>query len=275
LTTADISSPASATPGASRPVVVTRPLAQAQAFAAQVAQAGRQPEIFPLLAIAPVPDRQLLQAYFDDLPSYALVVFVSPNAIDAAFSCISAWPPAVAIGIVGEGSRLALQAHGVTAANAMIVGPRNPAKMDSEELLLALDLESLRGKRALIVRGQAGRDFLTDTLRAHQIEVVHATAYLRTVPQLDEAARRRLQALLEADSVWVITSSEALRNLVGMTNSLRNALSGEGFVVKLQRSKILVPHHRIADTARSLGFSDVTLTGSGDERLIAALQSCP
>ena len=252
-------------------MVVTRPLAQAQAFAARVAQAGRQPEIFPLLAIAPVPDRQLLQSYFADLSSYGLVVFVSPNAIDAAFSCISGWPPAVAIGIVGEGSRLALEAHGVTAANAVIIGPRNPAKMDSEELLLALDLESLRGKRALIVRGQAGRDFLTDTLRAHQIEVTHATAYLRTMPQLDAAAQLRLQSLLEADSVWVITSSEALRNLLDMTK----ALAGEGFVVKLQRSKILVPHHRIADTARSLGFSDVTLTGSGDERLIAALQSCP
>lgn len=275
MTTTSISTNTPGISGHIGPVVITRPLAQAQAFAAQIAQAGLQPEIFPLLEISPVPDRQLLQTYFDDLSSYGLVVFVSPNAIDAAFSCISSWPPAVTIGIVGEGSRLALQAHGVTAANAVIIGPRNPAKMDSEELLLALDLDSLRGKRALIVRGQAGRDFLTDTLRAHQIEVVHATAYLRTMPQLDAAAGQRLQTLLEADSVWVITSSEALRNLLTMTNSLRNSLSGEGFVVKLQRKKILVPHHRIADTARSLGFSDVTLTGSGDERLIAALQSRP
>jgi uroporphyrinogen-III synthase len=34
-----------------------------------------------------------------------------------------------------------------------------------------------------------------------------------------------------------------------------------------------VPHARIHETARALGFTRLTLTGSGDERLLAALQS--
>jgi len=36
---------------------------------------------------------------------------------------------------------------------------------------------------------------------------------------------------------------------------------------------VIVPHARIAQTAAALGLAHVTLTGSGDERLLAALQS--
>jgi uroporphyrinogen-III synthase len=48
--------------------------------------------------------------------------------------------------------------------------------------------------------------------------------------------------------------------------------SGKAGVVKLQQKRLLVPHERIEETARELGFSSVTLTGSGDEALLAALQ---
>jgi uroporphyrinogen-III synthase len=41
----------------------------------------------------------------------------------------------------------------------------------------------------------------------------------------------------------------------------------------MQQQHLIVPHARIAETARALGFARVTLTGSGDERLLAALQS--
>ncbi|WP_050476657.1 uroporphyrinogen-III synthase [Herbaspirillum rhizosphaerae] len=255
----------------SRPVVITRPLAQAQAFAGQVAALGRAAVIFPLLEIAPVADPGELQAVLSMLDRYALVVFVSPNAVDAAFRFIQAWPDGVAIGIVGEGSRLALQRHGVGDDNATIYAPRNSERMDSEELFKALALDSLRGKRVLIVRGQAGRDFLTDMLRAEQVSVEHATAYERLTPQMDEAKIAQLRALIEADSEWIVTSSEALRNLLQITTDVL----GAECVVKLQRNKMIVSHQRIAETARSLAFSHVTMTGSGDERLLAALQSRP
>jgi uroporphyrinogen-III synthase len=41
----------------------------------------------------------------------------------------------------------------------------------------------------------------------------------------------------------------------------------------MQQQHLIVPHARIAETANNLGFSKLTLTGSGDERLLAALQS--
>jgi len=249
--------------------VITRPLAQAGAFATRVTAIGRMPVIFPLLEITPVADSAELQRMLSVLERYALVVFVSPNAIDAAFQFIPSWPGSVAIGIVGEGSRLTLQRHGVDESHATIHAPRNSERMDSEELFKSLDLDALRGKRVLIVRGQAGRDFLTDMLRVEGVEVEHVTAYQRLLPQVDAEKAAHLRSLIEAGSEWVVTSSEALRNLRQIT---ADAL-GRDCVVKLQRNQIIVSHQRIAETAHSLGFSHVTMTGSGDERLIAALQS--
>jgi len=254
---------------ASRPVVITRPAAQAQDLAARINACGRQAVLFPLLCIAPIADSAPLQAALAQLPRYALVVFVSPNAIDAAFEHLQQWPSSVPIGIVGEGSRVALQRHGVDHSNASIFAPAPHARMDSEALFQALDLSRLRGKRVLIVRGQAGRDFLSEMLSAAQVEVEHVCAYQRLVPSLTPAMTQQLQALLKVDSEWIVTSSEALRNLIQLT---MDAL-GASAVAKIQQQRIVVSHHRIAETAQSLGFSCVTMSGSGDERLIAALQS--
>lgn len=254
-------------PVSSLPVVVTRPLQQAGAFAGRVQQLGRRAVVFPLLAIGPVDDDSELKATLARLHDFALVVFVSPNAIDAAFAHLQQWPRDVPIGIVGEGSRVALRGHGVDTGNATIYGPQRADKMDSEELFKSLPLEQLRGRRALIVRGQAGRDFLSEALQQQGVEVKLLTAYRRLAPELDAQNRLQLLDLLDGGADWVITSSEALRNLL----HLARLAGGEERVVKLQRQRIVVSHHRIAETAREQGFVQVVLTGSGDERLLAAL----
>jgi len=250
------------------PIIITRPAAQASALAQQITARGRQPIIFPLLEILPLSDSAPLQAVLDQLDTFALVVFVSPNAIDAAFRHIASWPPQLPIGIVGEGSRAALARHGVTAQNATIFSPPDPARTDSEGLLQALDLATLRGLQVLLVRGESGREFFADSLLAAGIKVQAVAAYRRQAPVLDAALKSRLQLLLNTENDWILTSSEALRHLMDLVQ----AVAGSAGVAKIQQQKLLVPHARIAETAYALGFSDVTLTGSGDERLLDALQ---
>lgn len=250
------------------PVIITRPLAQATALARRVAALGRDAVVFPLLDIQPLPDQTQLRAELQDLSRYAMVAFVSPNAIDAAFSFLASWPKPVAIAVVGEGSRRALAAHGVTDANATILSPKDPERTDSQTLLDVLDIDALRGQRVLIVRGETGRELLAEALRAHGIEVRQLPAYRRCAPALDDAGRARLLHLLEAQGDWIITSSEALRILVQM---VRDA-AGEAGVVKMQQQHLIIPHIRIAESARALGFSHITQTASGDEPLLAALQ---
>jgi uroporphyrinogen-III synthase len=252
-----------------RAVVITRPRRQAGALAAAVAARGRTPVILPLLEIEPVDDQAGLARRLAQLGEYALVAFVSPNAVDAAFAHIDRWPEGVAIAVVGEGSRAALLAHGIDQRRVTIHCPRDPARSDSEQLLQALDLAVLAGRRVLVVRGDGGRELLPDALRGAGCAVETVAAYRRALPTLDAALAASLRSLLTRPNDWILTSSEALRGLVALVGQLDDGAS----VASLQRQHLIVPHARIADTARALGFVAVTLTGSGDERLLAALQS--
>jgi uroporphyrinogen-III synthase len=234
-----------------------------------VAALGRTPLILPLLEISPLADEAPLRAALADLRRYALVAFVSPNAVDAAFAHVAAWPSEVALAVVGEGSRAALARHGIEGGRYRIHAPLDPARSDSEHLLQALDIAALCGRRVLVVRGETGREVLPDALRAAGVEVETVAAYRRAVPALNPDMAASLRALLAAPNDWIITSSEALRGLAGLVAQL----DGGSSVAKLQQQHLIVPHARIAETASALGFNAVTLTGSGDERLLAALQS--
>ena len=253
------------------PVVITRPLAQAQDLLERISSLGRDAVLFPLLEISPLPDDGVLRATLANLQRYDMVAFVSPNAIDAAFRLIEHWPSNVAVAVVGEGSRKALERHGLTDANARIFRPLDPARSDSETLLQALDMKALRGKKVLVVRGEAGRELLSDALHAAGVEVEQVAAYRRSAPALDEQGRAQLRALLASDCTWIVTSSEALRHLVDMVNDVALAPGLE----RLRRQRLIVPHVRIAQIAHSLDFHNVILTGSGDESLFAALQCSP
>lgn len=261
-----------------RAVIITRPLAQAGALARQVAALGRKAIVFPLLEIHPLSDPAPLLAALAalsaplaaaDASCYALVAFVSPNAIDACFAHLARWPDGVALAVVGEGSRLALAAHGVTDANATIYRPVDAARSDSEALLEVLDLDALRGREVLIIRGENGRELLGDALRAAGVKVTQVAAYRRSAPALDAAAQSQLRQLIGSDNDWIVTSSEALRILVQMADQCGGAAS----VAKLQQQQLIVPHARIAETAQQLGFQHLTRSASGDESLLAALQS--
>ena len=253
------------------PVVITRPLAQAEALARRVAALGREVVVLPLLEIFPLPDQSALTATLADLSRYAMVAFVSPNAIDAAFAHVARWPRRVTLAVLGEGSRAALARHGLDDANATIVSPLDPARSDSENLLRSLDLASLAGKEVLIVRGESGRELMADGLRAAGAVVTTVAAYRRSVPQLNPALRAQLLGLLERDNDWIVTSSEALRGLLALVDGLDSAAA----VSKMQQQHFIIPHARIAETAAALGLTRTTLCGSGDERLLAALQSRP
>lgn len=249
-------------------VVITRPRAQAEGLARAVAAIGRRPVVLPLLEIAPLDDPSALRTVLADLERYALVAFVSPNAIDAAMAHRPHWPKTVPLAVLGEGSRAALARHGLREDNATILGPLDPTRSDSEHLLAALDLAALAGKRVLIVRGESGRELMADSFRAAGAEVTLVPAYRRSVPRLDAALAGQLRSLVETPNDWILTSSEALRGLFSLLAGI-----DPGCVSQMRGQHVIVPHARIAAVAAELGITRVTLTGSGDDRLLAALQS--
>jgi uroporphyrinogen-III synthase len=256
-------------------VVITRPQTQAEELLPAIEAIGRHAVLFPLLDIAPLQDptdQAALRAALAHIGDYALIAFVSPNAIDAAFAELPAWPKGVPIGIMGEGSRRALAKHGVDDSNAVIYSPKD-ARTDSETLLAVLDLDALRARKVMILRGQTGRELLADRLREEGVEVTQVATYRRSAPAFDAARQAHLTALLASKNDWIVTSSEALRNLAHMARQLAVLGLRPDAVAKMQQQRLIVPHARIAETAQSEGFLDVCLTASGDEALLAALQS--
>lgn len=252
-----------------RNVIVTRPLAQAQDFAVQLQALSCPCQLFPLIEIHHLENQAEISDKVTNLSSYGLVVFVSPNAIDAFFSHITQWPLQVPIGVVGEGSRLALARYGLHSDNATIISPSNKLKTDSEALAAEIDFAALADKQVLIVRGTTGREFLADAFRSRGIHVTQLAAYRRSAPEFSISVKRQLEQLLQSENDWVITSSEALRTLIFWCEQL----TLDDAVAKIQHQHIIVPHVRIAETAQALGFHSITLTASGDEQLLVALQS--
>ncbi|CAJ0879381.1 hypothetical protein R20233_02504 [Ralstonia sp. LMG 32965] len=271
------SSPASSTPPvqpAPPPVVVvTRPRAQAPMLVAALERHGLRTHQFPLLDIAPTPNLDDLRAALSDPSRYALVVFVSPNAVQQAFAAMPEgfrWPQEVPVAVVGPASAQALATHGVAPPAHRVIKPdthADDARQDSEALYERLDVPSLGGREVLIVRGNGGREWLADQLREAGASVRTVEAYRRSVPVPDAAAWLALRAVLSARHAWTLTSSEAVRNL----DELARANLSPADLDTLHGAPCFASHARIVEQAKSLGFRDVTLTGAGDDRLLASV----
>jgi len=236
-------------------VLVTRPARQAGAFAAKLAALGATPIVFPAIVILPPVDRGALDAAHERLAGYDLAFFVSANAVEYGAPDATRWPAKIVVFAPGPGTAEAL-------ANAGRRDVRIPATtFDSEGLLALSELADVRGKRAVIFRGEGGRETLAEALAARGAHVDHVACYRRAAPSggaagLVEAMREgRVHAL-------TVTSSEGVDNLCDVAGAQGRAL--------MSRLPVFAPHPRIAARARARGL-DAIETGAGDEGLIAGL----
>src|SRR5262249_9523569 len=139
-------------------VLITRPARQAAAFASKVAALGARPVIFPAIVILPPADRAPIERAYHALPSYDFAFFVSANAVECGVPDARRWPSSLIAFAPGPGTAEVL-------ADVGIANVRVPTRsFDSEGLLELADLADVRGKRAIIFRGDGGRELLGDTL---------------------------------------------------------------------------------------------------------------
>jgi uroporphyrinogen-III synthase len=132
---------------------------------------------------------------------------------------------------------------------------------DSEGLLMLPALNEVAGLRIAIFRGESGREVLGDTLRARGAIVEYVDCYRRAAPR---SGADGLVAALQSGRVHALTltSSEGLDNLEKLLDAKAWRL--------LQRLPAFVPHARIAERARCLGFHAIVTEGA-DAGLIAGL----
>ena len=264
-------------------LIVTRPEPEAGRLVSALIANGRRAWALPVLAIEDVVDVASVRQVLATIDRYALVVFVSPNAIRRALALRDApWPHDVTIGVMGPGSVETLGALGIAAPAYRVVAPRLVAmaerdgdRFDSEALFEALELRPDFAGRVLIVRGNGGRAWFGDRLRGLGIAVDEVEAYRRgrpvaDAPQVEAFAprqRRRDAAGVHRDQ------------LGGRRPPGRDRRGGAGgFHVRPEAVRawlfdctIVAPHGRIAANARQVGFRRVVTTASGDRGILAGL----
>lgn len=247
-------------PLAGRAVLITRPLEQTATLADGIRLLGGEPVLFPAVEIGPPGDPAGLDQLIDDLPRTHLAIFVSPTAVRQAIPRIlarlGAWPAGPRPVAIGQGSVAALQALGI----GPVLAPSKGS--DTEHLLELPDLQRVKGQRALIFRGEGGRELLAETLWQRGAWVDYAECYRRLPPSQDPAP---LLARWQAGGIQgvTVTSTELLRNLITALGQPGQAL--------LRQTPLVVSHSRIANAARGLGLDQVVVAGPGNDDLLAAL----
>ncbi len=260
-------------------IVVTRPSGQARQLIEMLSNSIEMsslakrsfPEILslPLLTIAPKTDEQLANHIASILKEADLAIFVSPNAIESVMRLLEQDWQALAkkiipVGVMGGSSRIALHNHGIGRESnpTPILIPRNNGQWDSEGLWQ--ELQSLgwdwTNKKIVIFKGEGGREWLSDTLKKAGVAVEAISTYARVPLDLDNPAWQAIREMDFSKSLWLLTSSEAVRYLGEVIN--------DQFTQKLQSASALCPHHNIADAAEQIGFGEVFTTEPGDEALI-------
>ena len=231
-------------------LIVTRPLAQATAWVHQLQALGTRAQALPLIEIAPVADTAAVIGAWQGLGASDLAMFVSANAVTQFFAlrpAALAWPEATLAAATGPGTSAALRAAGVP-AHQIVEPPASEGAFDSEALWLRLRHRDWQGRRARIVRGEDGRNWLADQLQARGAMVEFVAAYRRLPPLLDSAATALLQHALEQPQshLWLFSSSQAVAHLGALAPG-----------ADWSRSHALASHPRIAQAARALGLVQV------------------
>lgn len=230
-------------------VIVTRPQAQAEPLVASLRAAGIDAVALPLIHIVALDDAQPLHAAWAGLADYALVMFVSANAVQHFMQVRPPgrdWPAQVLAGAPGPGTSAALRAAGVPPA--ALVEPAPGDAFESEALWRQLRDRDWQGRRALIVRGQGGRDWLGAQLGSRGARVDFVTAYRRLPPQPDAAAGALLHDALTQprEHLWLLSSSEAAANLQRLAPQ-----------ADWHAATAAAPHARIVATLQRIGFGQV------------------
>lgn len=242
-------------------VLITRPAGQGDSLAEAVQRLGAQPLLFPAFEIEPAGKRaQGGFAPLRQLSRYDLIIFVSVNAVRYALAYLKplrlTLPPVLPVAAVGAGTARELTRE----LRRDVLHPSSGT--GSEALLEMPALAGIKGRRVLIVRGEGGREFLADGLRARGAQVDYAEIYRRTPPKTP------LQ-LTPGPQPWVVlvSSEEALANLKG-------AATAES-LPQLLAATLIVSSERLAEAATKLGYTGRILPAkdASDEGLLAALRT--
>ncbi|MBV6303258.1 uroporphyrinogen-III synthase [Candidimonas humi] len=227
-------------------VVLTRPAGRNDALAGLCARAGLDALVLPALEVGPLPAPA---AGWPAPEDHDLAVFVSGAAARYYMDALRAlrgefrWPAGCRAAAVGAATARALAATGVLDL-ADVVHPDASGPQDSEALWGLLQGHAWR--RALILRGQSGREWLGDRLEQAGAEVFRCALYRRVAASWTAAQAEALRGRLAAGAapICVFTSAEGVQAFA--SNIARAGLSRFW-----ERARYVAIHERVAQQLRA------------------------
>ena len=127
------------------------------------------------------------------------------------------------------------------------------------------ELQTIAGKKALILRGNGGRELLAETLTARGADVTLCECYQRCAIHYDGAEEAMRWQSREVNTL-VVTSGEMLQQLW----TLIPLWYRERWLLTC---RLLVVSERIAKLAQELGWQDIQVAdGADNDALLRALQ---
>lgn len=239
---------------------LTRPRYQLSGLTSAIEARGGRVQALPMFEIEALPVNQALRQQLLNLDQYDLLFFISTNAARLGMEAINGfWPQLPA--------HLRFFSVGPTTAEALAdydVRALYPETGMSSEALLAMPaLSDIDGCRALIFRGQGGREILAGGLKEKGARVDYAEVYRRAPPDYSEAFLR--QCLQDArPDVLVVSSAEALDNLYKLLYP---------FWPGLLQTDLMVSSDRLKGKAGTLGFNRIhKAEGANDAAIVTALE---
>jgi uroporphyrinogen III methyltransferase/synthase len=220
-----------AQPLAGRTVVITRALAQADNFAAELQNYGAEVVLCPTIEISPLDNYERLDEAIDHLYGYDWLIFTSVNGVDYFFQRLK-----VRGRNTSDLDELRVCAIGEATAERLndlhVHVDVVPEEFKAEGVFEALRSfvsgdDGLKNLNVLIPRASVARDYLPRALEKSGARVDVVPAYRTSLPaNLD---RGRVTAMLSAGADCIaFTSSSTVRNLAQLfdTQDLGEALAG-------------------------------------------------
>lgn len=260
-----------------RPVLVTRPEQDAEAWVQPLKDAGLQAVSFPLLKLSGYLNDHQTRIAVEQLRQSQAVMFVSANAVRFLAQAVAEWTRTPHLGsffqghvrawCTGPGTAAALLKCGV--AETHIDQPRADAlQLDSEALWQVVAPQISQDMKVLLVRGAdetgaiAGRDWLASELAKHQVHVQALAAYQRVPSILSEAQKSKVRDYLESGAVWIFSNSASLQSLVEQCPDF-----------DWSTAKGVVTHPRIAALAEKYGWQQLLIAPPGLSSMLASIKS--
>jgi len=244
-------------------ILVTRPSPAGEMLVNRLRTLGRVAFHSPLIEFAPGNQLAMLPNLRSSLNQQDLVFVLSQHAVNYADRALrqsaTRWPDNVSYYAIGRTTGLLFH----RASSLPVIYPQEGET--SETLLNLPALQRIQGKKALILRGNGGRELLAETLTERGVEVTYCECYQRSPVYYDASEQSALWQRAGIDTL-VVTSGEMLQQLYQLVPEYyRNSW--------LLRCNLVVVSERLATLARQLGWSAIRVAENADnDALIRALQ---